>query len=101
MEKYDAADAVVNAVVCTEEDLAVQATILLSVLHSYLIQTLSHAACWSVNTQVVKEFHEYVQTNKKRSIIYILVYSTALVKSRILLLIPFLSEQLMGLYEYI
>lgn len=45
MEKDDTSEAAVDAIICTEENLPVLSAVLLCVLHSYLGQPLSHAAC--------------------------------------------------------
>lgn len=46
MEEDDSSDAAVDAVVSTEEDLAVLPAVLLSVLNPYLVKALPHAACF-------------------------------------------------------
>lgn len=45
MEKDDASDAAVNALVGCEEQLAVAAPVLLCVFNPYGVQTFRHAAC--------------------------------------------------------
>lgn len=45
MEEDHSADAVINAVISSEEHLSVETAVLLIVLYSYLVQTLPQAAC--------------------------------------------------------
>lgn len=45
VEEDNPSKAAVDAIVCSEEDLAELSAVLLRVLHSHLGQTLPHAAC--------------------------------------------------------